>query len=102
MKDTIDKLVDIDNQSRAIINKCEEKEENLDNYVTIELEKRKAEINAKYKYKINFLESECDKDFSNKKEEIDENTKKVIQDIQNDYNEKKDEKINEMIEKILR
>ena len=42
------------------------------------------------------------KDFSNKKEEIDENTKKVIQDIQNDYNEKKDEKINEMIEKILR
>ena len=47
MKDTIDKLVDIDNQSRAIINKCEEKEENLDNYVTIELEKRKAEINAK-------------------------------------------------------
>ena len=35
-------------------------------------------------------------------EEIDENTKKVIQDIQNDYNEKKDEKINEMIEKILR
>ena len=25
MKDTIDKLVDIDNQSRAIINKCEEK-----------------------------------------------------------------------------
>ena len=34
--------------------------------------------------------------------EIDENTKKVIQDIQNDYNEKKDEKINEMIEKILR
>ena len=29
MKDTIDKLVDIDNQSRAIINKCEEKEENL-------------------------------------------------------------------------
>ena len=60
MKDTIDKLVDIDNQSRAIINKCEEKEE------------------------------------------IDENTKKVIQDIQNDYNEKKDEKINEMIEKILR
>ena len=99
MKDTIDKLVDIDNQSRAIINKCEEKEENLDNYVTIELEKRKAEINAKYKYKINFLKSECDKDFSNKKEEIDENTKKVIQDIQNDYNEKKDEKINEMIEK---
>ena len=93
MKDTIDKLVDIDNQSRAVINKCEEKEENLDNYVTIELEKRKAEINAKYK---------CDKDFSNKKEEIDENTKKVIQDIQNDYNEKKDEKINEMIEKILR
>ena len=69
------------------------KEENLDNYVTIELEKRKAEINAKYKYKINFLKSECDKDFSNKKEEIDENTKKVIQDIQNDYNEKKDEKI---------
>ena len=60
MKDTIDKLVDIDNQSRAVINKCEEKEE------------------------------------------IDENTKKVIQDIQNDYNEKKDEKINEMIEKILR
>ena len=57
MKDTIDKLVDIDNQSRAIINKCEEKEENLDNYVTIELEKRKAEINAKYKYKINFLKS---------------------------------------------
>lgn len=102
MKDTIDKLVDIDNQSRAIINKCEEKKENLDNYVTIELEKRKAEINAKYKYKINFLKSECDKDFSNKKEEIDENTKKVIQDIQNDYNEKKDEKINEMIEKILR
>ena len=45
MKDTIDKLVDIDNQSRAVINKCEEKEENLDNYVTIELEKRKAEIN---------------------------------------------------------
>ena len=102
MKDTIDKLVDIDNQSRAIINKCEEKEENLDNYVTIELEKRKAEINAKYNYNINFLKSECDKDFSNKKEEIDENTKKVIQDIQNDYNEKKDEKINEMIEKILR
>ena len=30
MKDTIDKLVDIDNQSRAVINKCEEKEENLD------------------------------------------------------------------------
>ena len=29
MKDTIDKLVDIDNQSRAVINKCEEKEENL-------------------------------------------------------------------------
>ena len=29
MKDTIDKLVDIDNQSRAIINKCEEKEENF-------------------------------------------------------------------------
>ena len=48
------------------------------------------------------MKSECDKDFSNKKEEIDENTKKVIQDIQNDYNEKKDEKINEMIEKILR
>ena len=99
MKDTIDKLVDIDNQSRAVINKCEEKEENLDNYVTIELEKRKAEINAKYKYKINFLKSECDKDFSNKKEEIDENTKKVIQDIQNDYNEKKDEKINEYFKK---
>ena len=99
MKDTIDKLVDIDNQSRAVINKCEEKEENLDNYVTIELEKRKAE---KKETEERLEKQRADKDFSNKKEEIDENTKKVIQDIQNDYNEKKDEKINEMIEKILR
>lgn len=55
MRETIEQLVDIDKKSKKIISECEEKEDNLENYITIELEKRKAEINAKYKYKINFL-----------------------------------------------
>lgn len=102
MKETIEQLVGIDKKSRAIIDECEKKEENLDNYVTIVLEKRKAEINAKYKYKINFLKSETEKEFNNKKDEINEVTKKVIQDLQNEYNQKKDEKVNQIIEQILR
>lgn len=101
MKEIIEQLVNIDKKSKKIINKCEEKEENLENYITIELEKRKSEIKAKYKYKIDFLKSECDKDAKQKKEDIKQNSQKIIKEIQNEYNLKKYENIEEIIRTIL-
>lgn len=101
MRETINQLVDIDHNSKKVINDCKEKEDNIENYITIELEKRKSEVSAKYKYKINFLKTECEKEFNKKTEEIKIETQKIIEKIQHEYNKNKEEKIGQIINKIL-
>ena len=102
MKEIIDELVNIDKRSKQIVQKSEDKEQSIDNYITIELERRKNDINSKYKYKINFLKSECEKDFNNKKEALKQNSQKIIEDLQIDYNNNKNAKIEKMLTEIFR
>ena len=102
MKEIIDELVNIDKRSKQIVQKSEDKEQSIDSYITIELERRKNDINSKYKYKINFLKSECEKDFNNKKEALKQNSQKIIEDLQSDYNNNKNAKIEKMLTEIFR
>ena len=45
MRETIGQLVDIDKRAKKIIGEYENKEDNIENYISIELDKKKADIN---------------------------------------------------------
>ena len=52
MEEIINKLIDIDNMSKRIINKVEEKNLNIDELVEKELEKQKSTIDSTINMKL--------------------------------------------------
>lgn len=102
MEETIKELMEFDKNCRLIINDMEEKRSNMDEIITSSLKLKKDEINNKYQYKINFQKSEYSKHIKQKKEEIDESVNNEIQKWQENFENKKEQIVHEIIDSILK
>lgn len=102
MEQIISELIQTDKQCKQALNELEKKEENIDNYISEELEKIKESINEKYQYKLNFKKSEYDRKIKEKKEELTNNANIEMQKWEENFLKTKNDTINDIIDNILK
>jgi len=102
MKQVINELVEVDKECRKSLAELEEKEKNIDDYVSEKLEKIKEEINEKYQYKINFKKSENDIKLKKEKERITSNANIEIKKLEDEFLKSKDGKVQDIINNIFK
>lgn len=102
MEQIISELIQTDKQCKQALNELEKKEENIDNYISEELEKIKESINEKYQYKLNFKKSEYDRKIKEKKEKLTNNANIEMQKWKENFLKTKNNTINDIIDNILK
>lgn len=102
MKQVINELIQVDNECKKNLSEIEEKEKNIDDYVSEKLEKIKEEINEKYQYKINFRKSENDIKLKKEKEKITNNTNIEIKKWESEFLKSKNDKVEDIIKNIFK
>lgn len=102
MKQVINELIQVDNECKKNLSEIEEKEKNIDDYVSEKLEKIKEEINEKYQYKINFRKSENDMKLKKEKEKITNNTNIEIKKWEDEFLKSKNDKVEDIINNIFK
>ena len=102
MKQVINDLIQTDKECKMILSEVEEKEKNIDDYISEKLDKIKEEINEKYQYKINFKKSENDIKLKKEKEKITNNTNMEIKKWENEFLESKNSKVDDIINNIFK
>lgn len=100
MEEIIKKIIEIDNNAKAIIKDESNKKQNIDEAIEEEFNTQKAVIDLEYKDEINKKKNEKNALFENKKNEINENLKLEINKIQNFYNENSEKIIASVVESI--
>ena len=89
MENIINKLLEIDAHAKSVVLEYQEKKNNLDVYVSEEINKRKRDIDSTYNFKINFRKQEF---------QIKENG---IKELQVRYNIEKERLANEIYNSII-
>lgn len=97
MEEIIKKIIEIDNNSKAIIDLEKVKQENIEDVVMQEFNTRKTIIDMKYKDEISKQREVKDAEFVLKKQEIDNKINQEIEELKNSYNEKKETIINSIV-----
>lgn len=101
MEEIINKLIDIDNMSKGIINKVEEKNLNIDELIENELDKQKTKIDVAINVKLKVKREELDSKFKKFKSNLDAQTNKKIEQINYEYQNFKKEKVENIVTNII-
>ena len=99
MDKIINDLISIDNSAKSIINVVESRKENLDDLIEERLKKGKDLIDSKYDTKLRFKENEYGEKFEKEKEKIQFNLNQKLNELDERYNNEKDLRIREMLQK---
>lgn len=102
MEEIFNKIIEIDNNAKSITNMEKEKKLNIEEYIESEFGIKKVVLDMEFKDEIELQKRKYDEMFQEKKQEIDEKTKKEIEDVQNIYREKENEIIENIISNIKR
>lgn len=101
MEEIINKLIDIDNMSKGIINKVEEKNLKIDELVENEIDKQKSSIDSSINMKLRIKKEELDKKFQEFKSNLDIETNKKIEQMNQEYQNIKQEKVEKIVNNII-
>lgn len=101
MEEIINKLIDIDNMSKEIINEVEEKNLNIDELIENELDKQKSKIDAAINVKLKVKREGLDSKFKEFKSNLDIETNKKIEQINYEYQNLKKEKVEKIVTNII-
>lgn len=101
MEEIINKLIDIDNMSKGIINKVEEKNLNIDELIENELDKQKTKIDVAINVKLKVKREELDSKFKEFKSNLDTQTNKKIEQINYEYQNFKKKKVENIVTNII-
>lgn len=102
MEEIFNKIIEIDNNAKSITNMEKEKKLNIEEYIESEFGIKKVVLDMEFKDEIELQKRKYDEMFQEKKQEIDEKTKKEIEDVQTIYREKENEIIENIISNIKR
>lgn len=97
MEEIFNKIIEIDNNAKAITNLEKEKKLNLEEYIENEFEIKKVVIDMEFKEKLEAEKKKYDELLQEKNKEIDEKIKQEIEQTEKIYKEKE----NEIIENII-
>ena len=97
MKDIINKIIEIDNKAKAVIEREIEKKNNIEDFIDSEFKNKKAELDLEYKKQIKIQQDKFNSMFEEKKNQIDDSVKQEILNIEKNYKQIE----NKMIEDIL-
>lgn len=101
MDEIINKLINIDNTAKKIIDEAETKKENIDELVEESLTKAKNMIDSKYYSKIKFKESQLDSRLEKTKSEIESNLEIQLNQLENEYNLQEQKQIENILNQLL-
>lgn len=101
MEEIINKLIDIDKMSKNIVNEQNSRKENIDELIETEIEKQKLEINAKYDLKLKTKSEEMANKLEENKKMLLEREQKEINNLEKEYNDLKETRIQKIISKII-
>lgn len=102
MEKIISKLIDIDKHARGIVEEYQDKKNNLDLYVSDEIDKRKKNIDSTYNFKIDFRKREYSRRLEAKKNAMQEIKQNGILELQARYQMEKDRIANEIFRSIVK
>ena len=97
----INKIIDLDNAAKSKITSIREKEENIENYISEEIEKKKELIDSRYLYKRKNIQEKYNEMFEQKKKQLDEEKEKEINKLHEKYEQEKPKILKELLEGII-
>lgn len=100
MEEIIKKIIEIDNNAKAIVKDENSKKINIEEAIEEEFNTQKVVIDLEYKDEINKKKNEKAVLFENKKNEIDEKLKLEIDKVQNFYNENSERIVASIVDSI--
>ena len=101
MENIINKLLEIDAHAKSVVLEYQEKKNNLDVYVSEEINKRKRDIDSTYNFKINFRKQEFQRKLEEKKSAMQKIKENGIKELQVRYNIEKERLANEIYNSII-
>ena len=101
MEEIFGNLISIDGECKRTLEELQEKKDNIEYLVNDELSKRKDEIKTRYKFKIDMRKNEYEMKLNEQAQKIEVEKQKEIENIQNNYNQEKENIIKQMIESII-
>lgn len=101
MEEIINKLIDIDKMSKKIVDEQNNRKESIDELIETEIEKQKLEINAKYDLKLKMKNEEMANKLQENKKRLLGREQKEINNLEKEYNDLKETRIQKMISKII-
>lgn len=101
MEEIINKLIDIDNMSKGMIDKIEKERLNIDELVEKELDKQKSKIDVTINMKLRVKKDELDNNFKEFKANLDIETNKKIAQINQEYQNIKQKRVDNIVNSII-
>ena len=101
LEEILNHLISVDEECKRVLNEVQEKKDNIEYLVNDELTKRKDEIKAKYKFKMDMKKNEYDMKLAENSQNIEARKKQEIEQIKKKYAEDKSHIIQEMLQAIL-
>lgn len=101
MEEIINKLIDIDKMSKNIVSEQNNRKENIDDLIEVEIEKQKLEINAKYDLKLKMKNEEIAHKLEENKKKLMEKEEIEKNNLEKEYNDLKEVRIQKIMSKII-
>lgn len=101
MDNILNKIIELDNTAKKRIMDIREKEENIETYISEEIEQEKAKIDSKYLFKRKKMQEKYDEMFEQKKQELDSEKEKQISLIKEKYEQEKGKILETVLNNII-
>ncbi len=101
MEEILNKLIDADLECQRALNQLKQKQQNIEYFINDELEKRKDEIKAKYKFKIDMRKHEYDVKLAENLQEIEQQKQKQMEKMKANYETEQQNVIDKIVKSIM-
>lgn len=101
MENIIDKIIELDNAAKNKILEIKEREDNIETYISKQIEKEKENIDSRFLLKKKILQEKYNEKFEKKKEELNIYKSQQIKVIQERYEKEREKIINKIIDEIV-
>ncbi len=102
MEEIINKIIDIDNNSKRIVEQELKKKNNIDDYIESEFNNEKIIIDIQYKKEIIKVQEKYKNMFEEKKNQIKDSINEEIKNIEKKYSEVEDKLVNDIVAKVIK
>lgn len=100
MEEIFNKIIEIDEKSKQIVKSEKDKKQNIDEFIESEFNTKKVVLDMEFKEKIETEKSNYVEMFIQKKQEIDAQVKKQIEEVEKDYKNKENEIIRKIVDSV--